>query len=157
MAQLAEVILQLDSINADQAADDVNELLREQQAAFLPGSALVDYCIRRIEERAVDLARYAEGDAFKQAAPEADPADERAMIVWRRASAQRALEVFATNAGLDPREEIEVALADLLANLRHLCDDRNLCFADMDRRAHARYLEELAEAGAQASARKGGR
>jgi hypothetical protein len=50
-----------------------------------------------------------------------------------------------------------VALADLLANLRHLCDDRNLCFADADRRAHRNYLEELAEAGAQSSGREGGR
>jgi hypothetical protein len=157
MAQLADVILLLDSSNADQAVDEVNELLRDRQAAFLPGSSLIDYCVGHIEERAIDLARYAEGDAFKAAAAAFDPADEKAMIVWRRQSAQQALEAFATITGLDPRDELDVALADLLANLRHLCDDRNLCFADADRRAHRNYLEELAEAGAQSSGREGGR
>ena len=40
----------------------------------------------------------------------------------------------------------EKAIADLLADLRHLCDARRLDFAKLDRRAYRSYDAEMAGA-----------
>ncbi len=43
---------------------------------------------------------------------------------------------------LDPDEEDPDALIDLLADLRHFCDTRGVCYADYDRIACDHYDEE---------------
>lgn len=42
-------------------------------------------------------------------------------------------------------EAIETVLQDLLTDLRHLCDEHEIDFADVDRDAEGNYLEELEE------------
>jgi len=149
MARLVTVQMLLDRSDSASAADDINELLRERQAMFTPGSSLMDYLIGRDEDRPCDTGNYVEGAAFKGVAPPADLSNERAMIRWRAQVARRALELYAGEKGLDLRDELDVALGDLLADLRHLCDVQELCLGDIDRRAQLRYLEELAEANSQ--------
>ena len=34
---------------------------------------------------------------------------------------------------------------DMLADMRHYCDEHKLCFGDLDKEAHKYYQEELAE------------
>ncbi len=36
-------------------------------------------------------------------------------------------------------------LIDLLADARHWCDRKELCFGDLDRMAHQHYLAELSD------------
>ncbi len=40
----------------------------------------------------------------------------------------------------------ETALTDLLSDIRHFCDAKNLCLGDIDRTAHGHYLAELEQA-----------
>jgi hypothetical protein len=42
-------------------------------------------------------------------------------------------------------EDQETLVRDLLCNLRHLCDAEGICFGDIDKGAHAVYLEEISE------------
>ncbi len=40
----------------------------------------------------------------------------------------------------------DTAIADMLSDLRHLCDARRLDFAKIDRRAYRNYADEMAGA-----------
>jgi hypothetical protein len=58
-----------------------------------------------------------------------------------------ALNHFAEVTGLDPvADDPHTALADLLADLRHLCDALDIDFGASDAHAHQHYLEDLADA-----------
>lgn len=39
--------------------------------------------------------------------------------------------------------ERDLAVQDLLCDLRHYCDKHGLCLGDIDKNAHACYLDEL--------------
>lgn len=43
-------------------------------------------------------------------------------------------------------ENSETALTDLLADIRHFCDAKELAFSDVDRRAHEHYSAEIVQA-----------
>lgn len=154
MGHIATVELVLDTVNEIAAADAVNELLRAQQSEHLPDSELLDYRIDAIAPVALDPEQYSEGDAFRrleagQSAAEADPS-EAAMNRRRAGWALQALKAFARATGLDLRIDFDTALGDLLANLRHLCDERGLDFPAFDQRAHEYYVAERADAKAEA-------
>jgi len=42
-------------------------------------------------------------------------------------------------------EDLETVLQDLLTDLRHLCDEHEIDFADVDRDAEGNYIEEVEE------------
>lgn len=55
----------------------------------------------------------------------------------RPGKAMEALDI----AGYEARD-LPSAIADLLTDLRHLCDREGLAFHELDRRAHRHYAEE---------------
>lgn len=51
---------------------------------------------------------------------------------------------FARVVGENIKEEgLETVISDFLADLRHLCDKKNLPFFELDARAHGNYTEEV--------------
>jgi hypothetical protein len=76
------------------------------------------------------------------------PANTAAPMNARRAAwALLALTHFADVTGLDPvADDPHTALADLLADLRHLCDALDIDFAASDTHAYQHYCEDLADA-----------
>lgn len=69
------------------------------------------------------------------------------MNARRAAWALLALSHFADVTGLDPvADDLHTALADFLADLRHLCDALDIDFGASDAHAHQHYLEDLADA-----------
>jgi hypothetical protein len=76
------------------------------------------------------------------------PANTAAPMNARRAAwALLALTHFAEGTGLDPvADDPNTALADLLADLRHLCDALDIDFAASDTHAYQHYCEDLSDA-----------
>jgi len=68
------------------------------------------------------------------AAPDKLPDGNR----YRTMVAKRALMLSYEKADAEP----DTCIADLLADLRHLCDRLGLDYAKLDRRAHGHYTEE---------------
>ncbi|QOX80804.1 hypothetical protein FY034_17420 (plasmid) [Trichlorobacter lovleyi] len=62
MAYLVKITLALDVDSDAEAADAVNEILREQQRSFTPTSCLLDYSNDGGTEVELDVENYEEGD-----------------------------------------------------------------------------------------------
>ncbi len=56
--------------------------------------------------------------------------------------AAQALAYYRVAALREPGASVDTVLADLLSDLRHLCDRMNLNLAQLDRMAHRKYLTE---------------
>ena len=56
--------------------------------------------------------------------------------------AAQALAYYCVAALREPGASVDTVLADLLSDLRHLCDRMNLNIAQLDRMAHRKYLTE---------------
>jgi hypothetical protein len=56
--------------------------------------------------------------------------------------AAQALAYYRVAALREPGASVETVLSDLLSDLRHFCDRRNLDLAQLDRMAHRNYLTE---------------
>ena len=54
-----------------------------------------------------------------------------------------AVKSFQLETGLTKADGLDTAIADLLADIRHLCDLKGFSYADLDRRAYLNYLPEV--------------
>jgi len=67
--QIVYLALLLDVESAEEAADGMNEILREQQRSYAPRSCLIDYAFcGPIQDIVLDTAGYDEGDFVQFAA-----------------------------------------------------------------------------------------